>query len=110
MANSAMNGHPSSQPTIMMDELRPGSIRDEMNYEQRLLQYTINAGQHEPRFLIFRGLQTLNIIRLQNELAKCKNTMWANRSASRDETGRLTALLHEYSGFKSHNSVPTCLH
>lgn len=76
---------------------RPHSIHDNMTYGQRLWQYTVNTGRREPRFLIFRGLQALNIVRLQNELASCKNTIWDNKSAEKEATERLTGLLHDYS-------------
>ncbi|OAL43453.1 hypothetical protein IQ07DRAFT_524208 [Pyrenochaeta sp. DS3sAY3a] len=67
-----------------------------MSYEERLVQHTINTRDNEPRFLIFRSLHLLNIIRLQNDLAKCKNTIWAKGSPTSGETGKLTTLLHEY--------------
>ncbi|KAK4969792.1 hypothetical protein LTR66_011678 [Elasticomyces elasticus] len=75
---------------------QPGAIGDDMSYERRLFQYTINSGQTKPHFLIFRGLQRLNIIRLQNDLAICKRAIWEKQEAPESETIKLPYLLHNY--------------
>ncbi len=81
------------------------SFHEDLTYEQRLFRYTINASKHEPRFLIFRGLQALNINRLQSDLAKYKNTIWKNEAISDSES--LTQLLHDYSKTRSRLDAQT---
>ncbi|CEI41519.1 unnamed protein product [Fusarium venenatum] len=39
-------------------------------YGDRLFRYVFDQGQQEPRFLIFRGLQLMNIFNMQNDLAR----------------------------------------
>ncbi|KAF7859663.1 hypothetical protein EAF04_008742 [Stromatinia cepivora] len=73
-----------------------GIITDKMSYAERLFHYSYTIGLEEPHFLAFRGLQRLNIVRLQNELAKKKGVMWTNMTASDDVTQDLTSLLHQY--------------
>lgn len=46
--------------------------------------------------MVFRGLQRLNMVNLQNELAKKKGSMWINMTASEDDTRDLSSLLHQY--------------
>ncbi|KAK4986806.1 hypothetical protein LTR66_007768 [Elasticomyces elasticus] len=79
-----------------VEAFEPGAIGDDMSYERRLFQYTINSGQTKPHFLIFRGLQRLNMIRLQNDLAICKRAIWEKQEAPESETIKLTYLLHNY--------------
>lgn len=74
-----------------------GMITGDMNYEQRLFQYTLNTGTGEPHFIMFRGLQRLNIIPLQIELAQLKKMAWETKQLPEAKRGELTKLLHDYS-------------
>ncbi|KAK3295758.1 uncharacterized protein B0H64DRAFT_359659 [Chaetomium fimeti] len=75
---------------------RPRSIHPDAPYEQRLFQYTDNSLREEPRFLIFRSLQTLNLFRMQSDLAKLQNKIWKDEAAVEEDTGKLTVLLSKY--------------
>ncbi|KAF5005931.1 hypothetical protein FDECE_7689 [Fusarium decemcellulare] len=75
-------------------QLDPQALLDNMKYEERLFKYTVNSKNHEPRFLVFRSLQALNLNHLQNELAKLKNDVWENGVAQ--DTTRMAQLLHDY--------------
>ncbi|KAJ3544312.1 hypothetical protein NM208_g3119 [Fusarium decemcellulare] len=72
----------------------PQALLDNMKYEERLFKYTINSKNHEPRFLVFRSLQALNLNHLQNELARLKNDVWENGAVQ--DTTRMAQLLHDY--------------
>ncbi|EHK19518.1 uncharacterized protein TRIVIDRAFT_193440 [Trichoderma virens Gv29-8] len=67
-----------------------------MKFEQRLFQYTFSTGAEEPHFIMFRGLQRLNIIRLQIELAQIKRIASETKQLPRDKSEELTKLLHDY--------------
>ncbi|KAF7948105.1 uncharacterized protein EAE97_003516 [Botrytis byssoidea] len=71
-----------------------GIISEKMTYEERLFHYAYTI--EEPHFLAFRGLQKLNIVRLQNELARKKGNTWTNMAASDDVTRDLSSTLHQY--------------
>ncbi|RFU76336.1 vit family domain-containing [Trichoderma arundinaceum] len=73
-----------------------GIISGDMNYEQRLFQYTLNTGTGEPHFIMFRGLQRLNIIQLQIELAQFKKSAWDTKQLPKAKSEELTRLLHDY--------------
>ncbi|KAK8045525.1 hypothetical protein PG993_005549 [Apiospora rasikravindrae] len=79
-----------------MDMPRQAPITEDMSYEQRLLQHTINTGRLEPHFMTFRGLQRLNIIRLQNDIAQIKRSAWDDKQITRAQSEELTKLLHDY--------------
>lgn len=72
-------------------------ITGDMTYEQRLFQYTLSTGAEEPHFIMFRGLQRLNIIQLQIELAKIKKLSSETKQLSKTKSEELTKLLHDYS-------------
>ncbi|KAF2430185.1 hypothetical protein EJ08DRAFT_256045 [Tothia fuscella] len=67
-------------------------------YEKRLYKYHENNNKGEPHFLIFRGLQKLNITRLQNELSRYNNDIEEEKSAPKTEREkkRLTLMLRDY--------------
>ncbi|KAJ4003995.1 hypothetical protein NW752_010921 [Fusarium irregulare] len=66
------------------------------SYGKQLFKYTFDEGRPEPRFLIFRGLQLMNIFNLQSELAKLKHDIMTAKTATPDQTKSLTTVLHEY--------------
>lgn len=76
---------------------RSRTITPDMKYEQRLLLHTHNTGRREPHFVIFRGLQRLNITRLQMELAQLKRVTERTQELPAAKSEELTRLLHAYS-------------
>ncbi|KAK8131659.1 hypothetical protein PG984_008097 [Apiospora sp. TS-2023a] len=79
-----------------METSRPIPITEDMSYGQRLFQHTANTGNLEPHFMTFRGLQRLNIIRLQNDIAQIKRSTSDEKQISREQSEELTKLLHDY--------------
>ena len=77
-----------------------GSNHNE-SHGERLYKYTFDEGRQEPRFLIFRGLQLMNIFNLQNELAKLKHGIMTTKNATPEQTKALTKVLHDYSESKA---------
>jgi hypothetical protein len=67
------------------------------SYGEQLFKYTFDEGRQEPRFLIFRGLQLMNIFNMQNDLAKLKHDIMTTKSAEPHQTESLTKVLHNYS-------------
>ncbi|KAK4446885.1 hypothetical protein QBC34DRAFT_410549 [Podospora aff. communis PSN243] len=65
-------------------------------YGEQLFRFTFNDAPPEPRFLIFRGLQLMNIYNLQNDLAKLKQTIMTTKTATPEQTASLTKVLHSY--------------
>ncbi len=72
------------------------------SYGEQLFKYTFDEGRQEPRFLIFRGLQLMNINNMQNDLAKLKHDIMTTKTATPQQTESLTKILHNYS-----TSVPS---
>ena len=83
------------------DTVLPGAgrIKDGMTYDQRLFHYTWDAGRDEPYFMAFRNLQRLNIVHLQNELAKKKRDILKKMAASKQDMEDLKTLLRDYCMF-----------
>lgn len=71
-------------------------ITGDMPHGQRLFYHVTNTGSEEPHFLTFRGLNRLNILRLQNELAQLKSMTWEEKALPAKEYEHLTTLLHQY--------------
>lgn len=75
-------------------------ITGDMPYEKRLFYYHITStGSGDLHFLTFRGLNRLNILRLQNELAQLKSATWGKEALAVEESERLTMLLHQYGNY-----------
>ncbi|RBR23756.1 uncharacterized protein FIESC28_03461 [Fusarium coffeatum] len=66
------------------------------SYGKQLFKYTFDEGRPEPRFLIFRGLQLMNMFNLQSELARLKHGIMTAEAATSEKTKSLTKVLHEY--------------
>ncbi len=77
------------------------------SYAQQLFKYTFDEGRQEPRFLIFRGLQLMNIFNLQNDLAKLKHDIMTAKAATPQQTDSLTKVLHNYSTSTPNPILPT---
>lgn len=67
------------------------------SHGERLFRYTFDEGRQEPQFLIYRGLQLLNIFSLQDDLAKLKHGIMTTKTATPEQTASLTKALHNYS-------------
>lgn len=79
----------------------PRAVRQElarMKYSQRLYRYAAGAEQanEDPHFMIFRELQRVNIIHVQNELARYKAIVRSAESASAEDLSHLRKLVHDY--------------
>ncbi|KAL8357514.1 hypothetical protein RB598_002360 [Gaeumannomyces tritici] len=66
------------------------------SYGEQLYKYTFDEARQEPRFLIFRGLQLMNMFNMQNDLAKLKHDIMTTRTATPQQTESLTRVLHNY--------------
>lgn len=69
-----------------------------MKYSQRLYRCAVGAEQanEDPHFMIFRVLQRVNIIHIQNELARYKAIVRSEESASAEDLSQLRKLIHDY--------------
>lgn len=84
------------------------SDKDDESYGEHLFRYTFDEGRQEPRFLIFRGLQLMNIYNMQNDLAKLKHDIMTTKTAEPQQTESLTKTLHNYGNDSyPHDMVPT---
>jgi hypothetical protein len=75
-------------------------------YGEQLFKYTFDEGRQEPRFLIFRGLQLMNIFNMQNDLAKLKHDIMTAKAAEPQQTESLTKVLHNYSTSTPNHILP----
>lgn len=92
------------------NEQNLASVTDaKMTYDQRLFKFTLDFGQGEAHFLTFRGLQRLNILQLQNSLAKCKQETWKHSGFTEEHSGQLKQLLHDYSMYSTIRRIGTSL-
>lgn len=96
MSNSNTRDIKQVEGAVAARKNTPGRIEDGMSYEERLFHHAYRVGYEDPDFLMFRGLQTLNIINLQNELARCKADIWTKQAASEDSLQRIKRTMHEY--------------
>lgn len=64
-------------------------------YSQRLFHYAYSEAidEVERHFLVFAGLQRLNILHLQNELARMRGEMWRGKGADGDTMKKLDTTL-----------------
>ena len=74
----------------------PGMLKDGMTYSQRLFHHTYASQTEDAHFLEFRLLQRLNLVQLQNELARHKGAIWKNMEASEDDMRCLRVTLSDY--------------
>jgi len=93
------NNVPAVNGEDIVQVVEPGAITPEMSYDQRLFHHSHVDGLSEPCFPIFRGLQRLNIICLQNKLAESEGVVWKNMSASDKEMVELERTLAQYSTY-----------
>jgi hypothetical protein len=107
LGDSRRPGMPEQDEERRVSSASLASISDGMEYEKRLWLFTRNQREIEPRFLLFRGLNALNINWLQNELAKRKSDMERRESAGTYiEMKALSQLLHTYSLYYFYFSNP----
>jgi len=70
-----------NEVNVDRDPLPRQAISHDMSSETRLFHFTNNTVGKEPHFLLFRGLQRHNILRLQNEIAKINKATWEHKAA-----------------------------
>jgi hypothetical protein len=97
MANSNLDPRQAGFVIDMEKIPKAGFIKDEMIYSQRVFHYSYAACATEPHFLAFRGLQRINIVHLQNKLARHKGAAWKDMAASDELLQDLETTLHKYS-------------
>ena len=73
-----------------------GLIKDGMRYSQRVFHHTYACQSEDVQFLEFRLLQRLNLVQLQNELARHKAAIWEGMEASEEELKAVRGTLHDY--------------
>jgi len=66
------------------------------SYEERLYNYVVGSADDRLSFMEFRVLQRLNLVELQNELARIKVEVWSGRRASADAIEKLRTSMHAY--------------
>jgi|SRR5580700_11828258 hypothetical protein len=81
---------------VDFSSVQPGMILPGMDYAQRLFHYTYSTAEDRPFFMEFRLLQRLNLIDLQNELARSKAAVWNGMRASKSDLQTLRITMHEY--------------
>jgi hypothetical protein len=67
-----------------------------MQYSQRLVHYVSESRDEEPHLMEFRLLQWLNIIGIQNDLARHEAAVQKSGDISSDKMKELRTTLHEY--------------
>jgi hypothetical protein len=80
---------------VQFNTVKPGMILPGMDYAQRMFHYTYSSAD-EILFMEFRLLQRLNLVELQNELARIKAAVWSEMSASEGDLKKLRITMHEY--------------
>ena len=90
---------PAKSLDVLPEEVQPGMILPWMDYPQRLFHYTYASSDENLLFMEFKLLQRLNITEIQNDLAKCKASVWKGMSASRQDMINLRTTLGDYSKF-----------
>ena len=83
------------RPSAKTNSLGVGE--DTMKYGQRLCHYTYATRHDDVHFLAYHDLHRLNILHLQNELAKLKGSCWAEENVPEAKLGDLKDKLHDYS-------------
>ena len=75
---------------------RLGKLDDNMTYSQRLFHHTYASQNEDAHLMEFRLLQRLNLVQLQNELARIKGKVWRNLEASEEDMKDLRVKLRDY--------------
>ena len=71
-------------------------ITHDMEYDERLFHYSYDSCDKEPSFMEFRILQLLNIVGIQNDLAKHEAGVRKDMRVSTARMKELRTALHEY--------------
>ena len=80
---------------VQFNNVKPGMILPGMDYAQRMFHYTYSSAD-EILFMECRLLQWLNLVEIQNELARIKAAVWSEISASEGDLEKLRITMHEY--------------
>ncbi len=68
----------------------------DVSYEERLYHYVLGSVDDRLSFMEFRLLQRLNLVELQNELARIKVKVWNQKGASEHTMEKLRTSMHAY--------------
>jgi hypothetical protein len=86
---------PDSKPESGNGMIYPG-IYPRLSYDQRVFHYADESRDEEPHLMEFRLLQWLNIIGIQNDLARHEAAVQESKNISSDTMKELRTTLHEY--------------
>ena len=96
-AFSTINVDPGETSSLGIHvNVQPGMLLPEMSYAQRLFHYTYSTADEKLPFMGFRLLQRLNLVHLQNELAKLKIAVWKDMRANESDMQKLRVTMHQY--------------
>lgn len=102
-SSAKMSDIPAGQPPVGPPAAAPataaapvGGDGDDAE-EKRIFELAINTAQSEPDVRVFRGLQTLNIRRLEHKLCDIATRTWLDGRVHPRDDERLTRVLHDYS-------------
>lgn len=73
-----------------------GQITEGMTHEQRLFHHGIASMNDQPSFMQFWLLQKINLIEVQNDLAKLRGKIFNERAVSSQTAKDLKMLMHDY--------------
>ena len=76
-----------------------GILKNGMKHSERLFHHTYASLTEDMQFLEFRLLQRLNLVQLQNELARHKASVWKDMEASESELKAIRRTLSDYGEF-----------
>jgi hypothetical protein len=88
----------STGPTSQIASVEPGGLHEGIDEPKRLFHYVnaiINNNQ-DPFILRYEFLQRVNLISIQNDLARCKGDIWKDGSVSKEQAEILRRLLCNY--------------
>ena len=66
------------------------------DYWHQLVQHTKNVQRQEPGLVEFAGLQRMNLLHIQNQLAEIKADISDTKTTSQEQMQLLRKLMHEY--------------
>ena len=82
--------------------VQPGRLHESMDESERLFHYTVAIinRQQDPFILGYELLQRLNLVNIQNDLARYKADIWKDMRASKEQMENLRKCLTNYSRYK----------
>ncbi|RFU32648.1 hypothetical protein B7463_g3639, partial [Scytalidium lignicola] len=67
-----------------------------LSYDQKLYKYTVDNGKKDMHFMEFQTLQRLNLVQIQNELAKLNAKARTDLAVPEEDMARIRVLLSDY--------------